>query len=99
MKKPHVHVELIKAWADGEMIQVRKPGELEWLDLPNTPMWLSCYEYRVKPEPVEVIAKVAFHWPHGEKGKASAYWEYDNPKNLKLLFDENGKLIKAEVIK
>jgi hypothetical protein len=54
MKKPHVHAELIKAWADGAEIQVRtsRSKNPEWLDV-ETPRWEQQMEYRIKPEPTD----------------------------------------------
>ena len=44
--KPHVHAELIKAWADGAKIQV-KDLEGKWTDV--DPMWHEDSKYRIKP--------------------------------------------------
>ena len=44
--KPHVHAELIKAWADGAHIQV-KDFVGEWNDV--DPMWHKDSMYRIKP--------------------------------------------------
>lgn len=50
MKKPHKHAEVIKAWADGEEIQVKAEGRSIWEDCDeNRPAWLEYNEYRVKP--------------------------------------------------
>lgn len=49
-KKPHVHAEVIKAWADGATVQARRKGS-EWRTAVH-PRWYTCIEYRVKPEPV-----------------------------------------------
>lgn len=56
-KRPHVHAELIKAWADGEKIQFKCPSPTafskssgEWIDT-DVPEWLEYCEYRIKPEP------------------------------------------------
>jgi hypothetical protein len=51
MSKPHVHAEVIKAWADGKTIQT-KIG-LMWIDMRerNCPTWAN-HEYRVKPETI-----------------------------------------------
>lgn len=46
--KPHVHADVIKAWADGSPIQRRDGPADEWRDM-DTPMWYEHYEYRVKP--------------------------------------------------
>ena len=49
MKKPHKHAELIKAWADGAVIQLSCDDE--WLDCHcNLPKWKEGNAYRVKPE-------------------------------------------------
>lgn len=49
-RKPHPHANEIKAWADGAKIQVRAYPEQAWQDT-DTPLWLECYNYRIKPEP------------------------------------------------
>lgn len=51
-KKPHIHAEVIKAWADGAKIQYESSAG-EWRDIAhNNPMWEQHTKYRVKPEPV-----------------------------------------------
>ena len=40
------HCTLIKAWADGALIQVLRNGE--WVDV-NRPQWCNRVEYRIKP--------------------------------------------------
>jgi hypothetical protein len=49
-KKPHVHAELIKAWADGANIQICQMDS--WYDV-STPSWDSGLIYRTKPEPIK----------------------------------------------
>ena len=61
MGAPHVHAEVIKAWADGERVQVRHmSGPIAgWLDLlspgegPSFPAFNPGQEYRVKPDPYQ----------------------------------------------
>lgn len=50
MGKPHKHAELIKAWADGALIEVRtsKSDNAEWHDI-ELPRWQEDMEYRIKP--------------------------------------------------
>lgn len=49
--KPHVHAELIKAWADGAIIQYLHGGNLGWVDVnDNRPNWIPDMKYRIKPE-------------------------------------------------
>jgi hypothetical protein len=49
-RKPHVHAEVIKAWADGAEVQHWSESREEWLD--NTaPAWYPTVKYRIKPQP------------------------------------------------
>jgi hypothetical protein len=48
MKKPHVHAELIKQWADGAEIEWFCDGSWEVLRIPS---WMEGQQYRVKPQP------------------------------------------------
>ena len=50
---PHMHTEVIKAWADGAQIQFRNSPELRWRDCPNPPAFSEFAEYRIKPEKTE----------------------------------------------
>ena len=47
---PHVHAEVIKAWADGKAIEARD-WDHTWFDVLN-PIWNPRQQYRVKPEEV-----------------------------------------------
>lgn len=47
----HKHSDLIKAWADGAIIQYYSQTHKKWLDTAsNHPIWCLDHEYRVKPE-------------------------------------------------
>jgi hypothetical protein len=49
-RKPHKHAEVIKAWADGHVIQVKVNGV--WVDVATEdPAFYPQHEFRVKPEP------------------------------------------------
>lgn len=93
MKTPHVHAELIKAWADG--------AEIEWLDqhadtwrLATVPGWDKFVTYRIKPEPRPDFVKFT------AAGMEGFYDHLPVKANLKLTFDgETGKLKDAEVLK
>ena len=52
-KVPHVHAEVIKAWADGAKIQIRHRVNETWVDCPE-PSFSVDFKYRVKPEPDRV---------------------------------------------
>jgi hypothetical protein len=49
MNKPHKHAEVIKAWADGAMVQLRTDAGMEWTDIKD-PSFCEDYQYRIKPE-------------------------------------------------
>jgi hypothetical protein len=49
MKTPHIHADVIKAWADGETIQYWR-APYGWEDTSgNDPAWCPDAKYRVKP--------------------------------------------------
>ena len=53
--KPHKHADLIKAWADGAVIQFFSPSLERWCDcLQNTPEWVVDTQYRIKPEQPDI---------------------------------------------
>mgnify|MGYP000140226474 CR=1 FL=1 len=99
MKEPHVHAELIKAWADGFEIQTFYPKCKEWVDCPE-PFWSEKCQYRIKPEIIPDVVK-KYNVSLNEKG-----WTLIDtndqiycPANLILFFDGvSGHLINAEVI-
>ena len=53
----HPHAELIKAWADGAVIQQYKANLDEWHDTSPYPVWDERVTYRIKPEPKPNIEK------------------------------------------
>lgn len=97
-KKPHVHAECIKAWADGAIIQFQyRDGS--WAACTVNPTWDPECRYRIKPEPKPDVVH------YGMAGAGNLYTTLVSHRhkahyhNLKLTFDgETGKLKKAEVI-
>ena len=72
MNRPHKHAEIIKAWADGAEIQIKRYNYdcgVYWYDLGNdeSPIWLDEYDYRIKPEEKKPVVR----W----------LWAYKYPKN------------------
>jgi hypothetical protein len=53
--KPHKHVEVIKAWADGALIQFRTGSDSPWMDVVGDPVWNGNCDYRVKPAEPERV--------------------------------------------
>jgi len=101
-KIPHKHSEVIKAWADGETIQVRVSNHSEWLPICE-PSWNEDYEYRVKPKDAVLYAHVPLV-KFISNGNIKDIFDISVSNkqllasNLKLYFNESGELSKAEVI-
>lgn len=51
MNKPHIHADLIKAWADGAEIEYKNCGfgGSKWIQI-DCPNWDNDIEYRIKPK-------------------------------------------------
>jgi hypothetical protein len=97
--KPHKHAELIKAWADGAVIE-RLWSDEHWL-IDNEPMWEEWEEYRIKPEPKPDFYKsyLVFTNRIYSEGDLLPLKGWTRP-NLQLTFDgETGELKSAEVIR
>jgi hypothetical protein len=98
--KPHIHAEIIKAWADGAQIQYKNEDMISWEDMPVcNPNWFESVDYRVKPKPKKHI--VQFFNVSSERGIVYLGEEGNNylPANLQLTFDgETKTLISAKVI-
>jgi hypothetical protein len=108
--QPHVHAEVIKAWAMGEQIQFSFNGT-EWEDcnLPTGPNWDIRTLYRVKPKPQKNIELYASAELEKETNTLMAISSYEligcfdtrfiSTDNLKLTFcGVTGKLLLAEVV-
>lgn len=104
-KTPHVHAELIKAWADGATIQYFNRKTQDWRDIINQPpVWGAKDSYRIKPESKPDVVKYTY-LPNprcvGEYEPTNSFYSSSNnlPYNLKLTFDgETGKLKSVEII-
>jgi hypothetical protein len=96
--KPHKHAALIKAWADGAIIEYKK-GSNSW-NVVGAPLWAVNTEYRIKPEPMPDLILYARASCHFEK--ANTYWSVSKSgeDNIKAVFDgETGKIKSVEIIK
>lgn len=94
---PHVHAELIKAWADGAKIEFKATSGI-WTDT-EPPIWSPTNDYRIKPEPKPDIIKYA----RIDVITGHQYWiklNRQSDSNMKYTFDgETGKLKSVELIK
>ena len=93
MGQPHKHAEVIKAWADGESIEVQV-GE-EWQKVAR-PLFLVDSVYRVKPKNLTVkrhVSYVVYQDMTRTLGVA------ESECNIEYTFDPDGKLLDAKVLK
>lgn len=112
-KTPHVHAELIKAWADGAKIQFKRNIGGMWFDI-DSPSWAPNLLYRIKPEPKPDVTSYACvvglgaHRKPTVKMSSSSNWNnglgsgpaYTDVANVKFVFDgETGKLKNVCLIK
>lgn len=99
MKTPHKHAEIIKAWADGSVIEFYSKGGDGWTRS-NNPQWYDDYEYRIKPEPKPDHVYYGVFEMNGSVILESWFTKQkDGTDELKLIFDgETGKLKSAEIL-
>ena len=93
---PHVHAELIKAWADGADIEYFSTAN-QWEPMFSNMGWYDFIDYRLKPtkpkdKHMEALIVLS---PHAGP---LLYAAAPDEANCVLVFDgESNKLIKAEV--
>ena len=98
-KTPHVHAELIKAWADGAAIQLLGEASGTWYNC--IPSWEPRTQYRIKPEPKPDIVRYA-RVQYNPKSFSETFWYgyRTQADNIKATFDgDTGKLKSVEIIK
>lgn len=93
MGQPHKHAAIIKAWADGETIEVQI-GE-DWQKVIN-PLFRIEAIYRVKPKNITVRRILSYNI-HTEMTQTFSFSHGD--PNIEYTFDPNGKLLDAKVLK
>ena len=93
-KTPHVHAELIKAWADGAQIQIYNEAMNGWIDIGNRGniiYWCNGDQFRIKPEPKPDVVRYSWLSPSGTSGTNSLH--YVGQDNIKHVYDgETGRL-------
>lgn len=87
------HAELIKAWADGAVIQY-KPMD-NWIDVPhNRPKWFTNTKYRIKPE---LKSDAELLWiAFGGNSKGFHDLQYNSAKNRYYAVVEEFNRLKQE---
>jgi len=98
MKTPHIHAELIKAWADGAEIEAYQ-GSGSWKNVAS-PSWNIGTTYRIKPEPKPDRVYYGAFDVNGLTAIDSCFTKFhDEGDHIKVTFDgETGKLKSAEVL-
>ena len=83
---PHIHAEIIKAWADGVEIQNDESCGI-WVDGIGTENWHPLIEYRVKPKlvyPKTTLTSIEINESYWKNGP-----EYESPNDgYKRICDE-----------
>ena len=100
MKTPHIHAELIKAWADGAEIQFRYNANIPWSNVIGVCGWDKDCEFRIKPEPKpDRVYYGIFDGVGGVMLDSCFTAIEDDGDHIKITFDgETGKLKSAEVL-
>ncbi len=88
MNKPRKHVEVIKAWADGAVIQSRADGFDDWYDI-EYPGWYPNHQYRIKPQPV--IKKMYIHYDNIERKVATN--TFDCSQVPQMMYSSSNELM------
>jgi len=65
----HKHAELIKAWADGAIVEEYRPNLNQWVEPQPYPIWDARFSYRIKPEPQYFEPQFFYVYSHTTEGK------------------------------
>jgi len=101
MKNKRPHSKLIKAWANGALIQFKTEAG-GWEDCwGNQPAWDEYQEYRIKPDTPDADETLTMYaWANLHDLEIDLTPDQHSLDNLRLMFDrQHGRLLKAEVIK
>lgn len=99
--KPHIHAELIKAWADGSEIEYFNTTDNKWKPIFKGWSWDSTLHIEMRIKPQLKPDKVEYAYVKYSYHETVFHWHLSgcDPRNLKLTFDgETGKLKSAEVL-
>ena len=95
--KAHKHAKLIKAWADGAIIEAQA-SDGRWTHIPH-PSWDDKLKYRIRPPAPDnsFLIKVI---QYKNKRLKLAYRQEakspDFPADMRIVLDKDGKLMRVE---
>ena len=92
MGTKHKHAEVIKAWADGEEIEMFTCDKT-WTPI-SAPSWLPSWQYRVKPKNIVVTRHVQYLVDLRDTATQISMYP-----NVQYTFTPEGKLVDVEMIK
>jgi len=94
MGTKHIHAEVIKAWADGEEIEIFIESQFGWCKC-QFPSWDEENTYRVKPKNIVVPRLVCF----SDETTSVLHFDVSKQPNVQYTFNPEGKLVSVEMIK
>lgn len=97
--KPHKHAELIKAWADGALIEYWSKTTKQWTDVEAVnPYWRETTEYRIKPvqDVVRSFRLECHSWVGIRFNESSELLRKEDEQWIRVLFD--GKTCKIKSV-
>ena len=94
MGTKHIHAEVIKAWADGDEVELFLSSAGGW-ETVQDPSWSISLHYRVKPKNIVVYREARYDI------FTKCVYDFGDPlkPNIKYEFTPEGKLVSVEMIK
>lgn len=92
MGTKHIHANEIKAWADGEDIEIYLQDSFSWCRCPY-PSWDKENKYRVKPKNI-VVARHLSYLPEHRVTETCV----SHDPNIRCEFTPDGKLVSVEML-
>ena len=94
MSTRHKWYKEIQAWSEGAEIEFYHSSYARWVEAPSNPDWSGSIKYRIKPQPVEVIAgqpfkfkkkKYLYAYIDTRFGKIAFSTEWDKNSEMPLI--------------
>lgn len=94
IREPHVHADVIKAWADGHQVEVFLGGTWQ---LARSPQFSEDQHYRVKPEPKPQTdlekygVEVGDVWINRTRGMITHIFGLDGSAGISIFYQESAR--------